>query len=169
MTAHPLLSDLYGHMEWADAEVWRAVLGSDAARADVRTLGLLQHIHLVQRAFLSIWRGAPIDAHAGEGLDAAALQSWAREYYREAVAEIAATSEETMSSPARVPWTRQIAESLGFDPSPVTVSETMLQAALHSLHHRAQVVARLREIGAAPPLVDYIAWLWRGRPTAKWD
>ena len=34
----------------------------------------------------------------------------------------------------------------------------------HSTYHRGQVNARLREIGAEPPLVDYIAWLWFDRP-----
>jgi len=40
--------------------------------------------------------------------------------------------------------------------------------ALHSLYHRGQVNARLREVGGTPPLVDYIAWLWFGRPAAEW-
>jgi uncharacterized damage-inducible protein DinB len=44
----------------------------------------------------------------------------------------------------------------------------MLQVALHSVHHRAQVSMRLRELAAAPPQVDYIDWLWRGRPAAEW-
>ena len=43
-----------------------------------------------------------------------------------------------------------------------------LHLALHTAHHRGQVNARLRELGAEPPLVDYIAWLWKGRPDAMW-
>ena len=168
-TARDLLLDLYGHMEWADAAVWRTLLASDVAARDDRALALLQHVHLVQRAFLSIWRGQPIDAHAGEGMDARSLRSWGRDCYGEAVAEITAASDEALAAPARVPWTRQIAESLGFEPAPVTVAETMLQAAWHTTHHRGQVVARLRELGVEPPLVDYIAWLWRGRPRGEWD
>ena len=31
-----------------------------------------------------------------------------------------------------------------------------------------QINARLREIGGEPPLVDYIAWIWLGRPTVNW-
>jgi uncharacterized damage-inducible protein DinB len=49
-----------------------------------------------------------------------------------------------------------------------TLGETMLQIASHSTHHRAQNNSQLRELGAKPPLVDYIAWLWSGRPDAEW-
>jgi uncharacterized damage-inducible protein DinB len=33
---------------------------------------------------------------------------------------------------------------------------------------RAQVNTRLRELGATPPLVDFIAWAWFGKPAAEW-
>jgi uncharacterized damage-inducible protein DinB len=49
-----------------------------------------------------------------------------------------------------------------------TVAETMLQVTFHSAYHRGQVSARLREVGVEPPLVDYIAWIWFGRPDAPW-
>ena len=51
------LNDLFRHMEWADASVWRAVLASDAARADTKLRELFYHVHMVQRAFLRVWQG----------------------------------------------------------------------------------------------------------------
>jgi uncharacterized damage-inducible protein DinB len=39
----------------------------------------------------------------------------------------------------------------------------VLQAVLHSQHHRGQVSTRLRALGGAPPTVDYIIWK-KGRP-----
>ena len=42
----------------------------------------------------------------------------------------------------------------------------MLQVALHSMYHRGQINARLRDFGGNPPLVDFIAWVWLGRPAA---
>ena len=45
---------------------------------------------------------------------------------------------------------------------------TVLQVISHSTHHRAQANTRLRMVGAEPPMVDYIAWLWRGRPKPEW-
>lgn len=37
---------------------------------------------------------------------------------------------------------------------------------LHSAHHRGQIAARLRELGVAPPQVDYIFWARQDAPTA---
>jgi uncharacterized damage-inducible protein DinB len=50
-----------------------------------------------------------------------------------------------------------------------TVGETAFQVVSHSTHHRAQANTRLRAVGGDPPLVDYIAWIWFGRPAAPWD
>ena len=47
-----------------------------------------------------------------------------------------------------------------------TSAETAPHVAMHTTHHRGQVNARLRELGAEPPLVDYIAWLWQ-RPARR--
>ena len=55
MTAVEQVRDLYRHMEWADAEMWRAVLVCPAACADAAMLERLHHIHLVQHAFLFVW------------------------------------------------------------------------------------------------------------------
>ena len=52
---------------------------------------------------------------------------------------------------------------------PATVAECLLQLALHSAHHRGQVAAWLREAGGEPPLTDFIAWIWTGRPAPAWD
>ncbi len=34
---------------------------------------------------------------------------------------------------------------------------------------RGQNATRLRELGGEPPLTDYIAWLWKGRPAPDWE
>jgi hypothetical protein len=30
-----------------------------------------------------------------------------------------------------------------------------------------QVNTRIRELGGTPPLVDFIAWIWAGKPAGK--
>jgi len=45
----------------------------------------------------------------------------------------------------------------------------MLQVPLHSQYHRGQINARLRAVGGEPPRVDYIVWVWLGRPGAHWE
>lgn len=51
---------------------------------------------------------------------------------------------------------------------PATVEESVIQIVLHTAHQRAQLCTRLRELGAEPPLVDFIAWVWQGKPDPVW-
>ena len=64
------LTDLYRHMEWADAAVWVAVLASEGGRVDAKLRESLYHLHVVQRAFLRAWRGEPRGAGTGEAFAA---------------------------------------------------------------------------------------------------
>ncbi len=40
----------------------------------------------------------------------------------------------------------------------------LLQAITHSQHHRGQNASRMRELGATPPMTDYVIWYALGRP-----
>ena len=162
------LTDLYRHMEWADAAVWTAVLASEGGREDAKLRGYLHHLHVVQRAFLRAWRGEPRETPYPTFDDAPSLMEWARTYYSEALAHLGALSDEQASEPMPVPWATMVERILGRAPDVTTVGETVLQVALHTLYHRGQVNARLREVGGEPPLVDYIAWVWLGRPAPSW-
>jgi uncharacterized damage-inducible protein DinB len=168
MTPGDAMADLFGHMEWADADVWCAVVRSPAALTDTRLLGLLHHLHLVQRAFLRIWRGEPRESPYPTFGDARDLMGWARAYYPEARAELGSRSGPAAAKILAVPWAGMVEKRLGRPPGATTFGETALHVALHSQYHRGQVNARLREVGGEPPLVDYIAWLWLGRPRAEW-
>jgi len=46
--------------------------------------------------------------------------------------------------------------------------EALVQVAMHSLHHRGQNIARLRQVGGEPKNVDWIIWLWKGKPESVW-
>lgn len=162
------LTDLYRHMEWADAAVWTAVLASGAAQTDARLQKYLYHLHLTQRAFLRIWRNEPRETPYPTFNDAPSLMQWARGYYSEAFTYLEALSEKKLSEPMTVPWAAMVERRIGRAPAATTIGETALQVVLHSLYHRGQANARLREVGGEPPLVDYIAWIWLGRPAPGW-
>jgi len=159
---------MFGHMRWADAEVWRAVAAHRPAFEDGRVKELLQHIHIVQRAFLMLWRGEDITSNMPQFDDPGTLLEWAKTCYDDAVGHLEAVGEAGLSGPVTLPWSSMIEERLGMKPEGTTLGETALQVAMHSQYHRGQVNARLRELGGEPPLVDYIAWLWQGRPEAEW-
>ena len=163
------LNDLFRHMEWADASVWRAVLASDTAREDTKLREFFYHVHMVQRAFLRVWRGEPRDTPYPKFDDTSSLIAWGRSYYPEVFAQLKLWTENDLSKPLNLPWASMVKKLLGCEPQDTTLGQTVQQVALHSLYHRGQVNARLRELGGEPPLVDYIAWIWLGQPDADWN
>lgn len=156
--------DLLGHAEWADALVWTSVTGGGLEDDDLRAR--LHHLHEVQWAYLHLWRAEPVrPRELGTFPTVASVRAWAREYYRELPACLAATTD--MGREVRFPWAERLVQRFGHV-QPATWAESVLQVALHSSHHRGQVARRLRELGVQPPLTDYIAWIWTGRPEADW-
>jgi uncharacterized damage-inducible protein DinB len=164
-----VLRDLVRHMEWADARVWHATPATEPD--DARLKLLLGHIHVVQRAFLTIWTRGDVGLVLQKGEQLASLaeiRQWAQPYYGEAHAFLDSVSDAELAEIVEMPWAQQIADYLGHRPGPTTVAETMFQVTSHSTYHRGQVNTRLRELNVTPPLVDYIAWLWGNRPAAEW-
>jgi uncharacterized damage-inducible protein DinB len=163
MIPRVFLEELFHHMEWADAEVWRVVPAEDT-----RLHTLLHHLHMVQHAFLLVWRGErPFAREAGEFATLADIREWAREFYPAARERLASLDETSLAAPLRLPWADRLVAREG-GAAETRFGETMFQVVNHSTYHRGQVNARLRELGVTPPLVDYIAWLWLGRPPARW-
>ncbi len=163
------LMDFYRHMEWADAAVWRAVLASENAKADAKLRDYLYHLHMVQQAFLRAWRHEPRDTPYPTFENAPSMIEWAQTYYPEAHAELNALTDEKISEPLMVPWAAMVEKRLGRPPDATTIAETAMQVIFHTMYHRGQINARLRQVGETPPLVDYIAWIWMGRPAADWS
>lgn len=168
MAAQDELSELMAHMEWADALVWSTTLQSGPARGDERLRGWLHHIHTVQRAFTAIWKGGtPSLVSVTSFADAPALAGWGRGAHAGVQAFLSTADAATLARTVELPWAGRAIERQAAIAHP-TLAETVRQVSLHSMHHRGQVNARLRELGAEPPLVDYIAWIWRGRPEPLW-
>ena len=166
-----VLSDLIRHMQWADASVWRAVLAHEPARMDPRLRHLLTHLHLVQRLFLVVWRGDASEAELKSFKqfgELAELRDRAIVGYPEFTRVLETADPPAMARGIVPPFVAQFEKQLGRTFAIPTLAETMLQVTSHSTYHRGQVNARLREVGGEPPLVDYIAWIWFGRPEAEW-
>lgn len=156
-----IFTDLFRHMEWADALTWRSVLESPSAISDQTIRERLHHIHLCQQAWLQIWLGEPVDPQAGASLGITALASWAREYHEGVGRYLESVQESDLEGHIAVPGMSK--EYL--QPS---LWETLLQIAAHSTYHRGQVSLRLREMGGEPPQTDFITWVVQGKPKAGW-
>lgn len=162
------LRKLYVHMAWADARVWDAIPEPGGSTPDDRLRMLLLHIHTVQRAFLGVWtRQSIVFRHPSEFPTMAALRDWAQPYYPEADAFIRSLETDRLLEPITLPWVRQFEQRLGQALQVPTLGDTIFQVTSHSTHHRAQVNTRLTELGVDPPLVDYIAWVWFGKPDRR--
>ena len=156
-------------MEWADARMWAAVPLNDVR--DERLMGLLVHIHVVQRAFLTAWTNGDLTSvlrTPDEFANAAEVCAWAKPYYADAHAFIGGAADDRLLQPMTMPWASEVEKFLGHPPGVTTLGDTCFQVTSHTTHHRAQVNTRLRELGIEPPLVDYIGWVWFDRPAADW-
>src|SRR2546423_8231682 len=104
---NPLLRDLYGHQEWADAEHWRAIQAHPPAAADDALHTRLHHINLVQRAFRWIVgdRRAPFEITKPEDFTSLHdLKLATREYHDEVVRFLAALPHGRFDETIEVPW-----------------------------------------------------------------
>jgi uncharacterized damage-inducible protein DinB len=162
------VNDLLRHMEWADALIWRTVLSSPAAVADVALHDRLYHLHVTQYAFLQVWRGMSANLPMADTLDIASLARWAQAFYVEATPETSEFNEAVLSRPAPLSLLSRAEARLGPGAMTPTIGDTVLQVITHSTYHRGQINTRLREFGCEPPLTEYFVWVWRGKPSADW-
>jgi uncharacterized damage-inducible protein DinB len=156
------LRDLYAHQEWADAEHWTAIESCKPALSDDELRDRLAHLHIVQRGFLKVFKGEPINLKEefGKKPSLAELKASARVYHQEVIPFMGAIPAERLDEKVVVPWF-----PAGFSP---TFREAALQAVMHSLYHRGQNATRIKQLGARPPVTDYIAWVFKGRPAPIW-
>ena len=66
-----------------------------------------------------------------------------------------------MAFTVRIPWFPD-------PPCEITIAEALVQVAMHSQHHRGQLMTRLKDFGGEPRNVDWIIWLWKGKPQGRW-
>jgi len=163
-----MIDALYQHMEWADAAVWRAIAATPEAEKDAKVRERMLHIHSVQHAYIFVWRGVePVIPGSAHFPDLQSIRDWGREYYRLLV-DTRNLDPSQLDRPFPIPWAKRLEEQTGRPFSSVTLRETLLQIPMHSHYHRGQVNTRLRELGGEPPLVDFIAWTWFGKPAPEW-
>jgi uncharacterized damage-inducible protein DinB len=156
------LRDLMAHAEWANAVFFHA-WDKSPARDHEELRRRLDHLIGVQVGFLHILRGeAPGGPKDGPPRTFDDLKTRAQTCHFGLKEFAASLAPESLSRTVRIPWF----------PDPaciITVSEAMVQVAMHSQHHRGQCMTRLKDFGGEPKDVDWIIWLWKQKPPARWS
>ena len=156
------LRDLLAHSEWANAVFFHA-WGESPARDHEEMRTRVGHIVGVQQGFVSILHGEePKGPPGGPPPTFDEVHARAKSTHA-GLREFAATLDpETASRTVHVPWFPD-------PPCVITISEALVQVAMHTQHHRGQCMTRLKDFGGTAKNVDWIIWLWKQKPEARWD
>ena len=170
MFSIPFLQELYRYMEWADAKVWSAIAHTDKATDNQDLHNRLYHTHATQRLFLQLWNGETVERYNPSRFSTLTeMYEWVKSYHAEVNTFLLSLKSDELEKPLVVPWAIMFERQMGKKPEQTTLVETMFQVANHTTYHRGQINTRLRELGGEPPLVDYIGWIWSGKPEPVWE
>ena len=98
------LKELFGHMQWADALVLKAVTSHAEAAGDAKLRELLFHLHMVQRLFLTVWQRGSLTAPPNEAADLVSVGESAREYYADLGGFLSGLDETALGGSVVLPW-----------------------------------------------------------------
>jgi uncharacterized damage-inducible protein DinB len=150
-----LLKDLARHQSWADAMHWKALHENSTLLEDLEIRKRLNHMVTALRMLTTLARGETPDPSGMKDIELADQLEGALRTANSDLIEALNTIDfqKTISLPRgpQGPWE-----------APAGV--LLLQAITHGQHHRGQNAARMRELGAAPPMTDFVIWYALGRP-----
>lgn len=170
MSSAENISSLLWHMKWADTEVWKKILSFSSAANDERLKKLLYHLHQVQYAFLALWNNTSIKLPKSETFpDIISIANWGFDYQNKLDDFLLLPQSNEIENIVQIPWSVFLERKFGKKVVPATMEETIMQITSHSSYHRGQINARFRELGGEPASVDFIVWVWLGKPEADWS
>ena len=164
-TLNPLfdhLRDMHRHMQWADA-IWFHLWAKSGFEDDPDLLQRVQHTADVQGAFLMVLKGEAVMFPGDKPTpEFHRLRELTRSNHAAFAQVFRAMEPEGLARTVLVPW-------FPGPPCRVTVAEVLTQVAMHTQHHRGQLMTRLKALGGKPQNVDFIIWAWKDRPEGRWD
>lgn len=150
-----LLEELARHQSWADVEHWKTLHQNSTVIDDPEIRKRLNHMVTTLRTLTLLARGGTPDFSAMKDIEAAgqleAAMHQANADLIEALKTVDLQKMIALPRGPRGPWE-----------APAGV--LLLQAITHGQHHRAQNASRMRQLGASPPMTDFVLWYALGRP-----
>ncbi len=161
------VQDLFGHQEWADAEIWKSIEACPGALDQADIAKRFRHYHSTQYAYLTLLRGEKADlrnilSRYGDSVPVQTVKQHAIETHLALRTFVIDFPEAKLEEKVFIPWFK--------DPTfIVTYGQALVQVAMHSQYHRGQNATKLREAGGTPPTLDFVLWIWKGRLKADWS
>ena len=150
-----LLLDLARHQAWADAAHWGALRENPALLEDAEIRKRLNHMAMAMKMLTALARGETPDTAGMKDVESSdELEAAMQQALADLRAALGSVDLERMIALPRGPK----------GPFEAPAGVLLLQALLHSQHHRGQNAARMRQLGATPPMTDFIIWYALGRP-----
>jgi uncharacterized damage-inducible protein DinB len=155
MNAEGLL-DLARHQAWADATHWKALRENPTVLEDAEIRKRLNHMLMALKMLTTLARGeTPDPAGMKQEVDS--------------IDELEAAMEKANLDVAATLESADLEKTIALPRGPKGPFEApagvlLLQALMHSQHHRGQNASRMRQLGITPPMTDFVIWYALGRP-----
>jgi uncharacterized damage-inducible protein DinB len=150
-----LLLELARYQAWADREHWKALHQNSALVEDSEMRKRLNHMVQATRRLTGLAQGAAMNLTPIPDIETPVeLEAAMNNAHLAIVDAIQTVDLETTLALPRGPK----------GPFDAPAGVLLLQAIMHSQHHRGQNASRMRQLGAAPPMTDFVIWYALGRP-----
>lgn len=150
-----LLLELARHQAWADAAHWKALRENAALLEDAEIRKRLNHMVMALKMLTTLARGETPDPAGMKEIDSIDdLEAAMGNAHTALTAALESVDLDKMIALPRGPKGPFEAQS----------GVLLLQALTHSQHHRGQNASRMRQLGATPPMTDFVMWYALGRP-----
>lgn len=149
------LQDLARYETWADTEHWKIFDANPKLLEDPGIRKILNHMVATSEMLQTLARG--------EMPNIAAMKD--RESVDELRTAMTAAAEQLVSALNSSDLDKIVDVPRGpKGPFQAPAGMILFQILMHSQQHRAQNASRMRELGAAAPITDFILWYALGRP-----
>jgi uncharacterized damage-inducible protein DinB len=138
---------LFEYDHWANRETLRAIVASDPYHSE--TLRIMSHILGAQRLWLDRLHGDEPLADAWPTLTAAECEEQVRQLEKLWSAFLEHQREDKLLRPISYVSTKG-------QPWANRTGEILMHVVIHSAHHRGQIASVIRNMGHAPPPIDFV-------------
>jgi uncharacterized damage-inducible protein DinB len=150
-----VLLDMARHQAWADAAHWKTLRENTTLLEDVEIRARLNHMLMALKMLTTLARGETPDAGGMKEIDSIdELEAAMVKTHGDLAATLESADLDKMIALPRGPK----------GPFEAPAGVLLVQAITHSQHHRGQNASRMRQLGATPPMTDFVIWYALGRP-----